>query len=314
MTGQEFHRVIKAPEAFELQYCKIAGVRTVVFNQLFKVLNPGKTPNKKADLLDVVRPLCVFGARLPHYVARTSHLSAEAVAVRDSLLRAEDPAKLIFETLPESCGCDRFESDEAPSHQRVKKFVERLRNAIEELRLAYPELLRKMKAEFTAAFDRPGEFDDIRKSTAASAERILRALTEPRLKAFCLRIADHKLGEQEWLESLGSYVCSKPPSKWTDLDLTSFQEEMARYSRQFGRVESAVFSRQPQQGEVQAMRVSITCHDGTEVDRVVHLDSSESERIGGLERDILKLVLNEERIGLIAATRALWSQFQHSTT
>ncbi len=313
MSGQEFHRIIKAPEAFELQYCRIAGVRTIVFNQLLKLLNPGKSPNKKADLLDVVRPLCVFGAQLPQYVTRTSQLSPEAIAVRDSLLRAEDPAKLIFQTLPESCGCERFENNEAPSHHRVKKFVDHLQNAIEELRLAYQELLRKIKAEFTAAFDRPGSFDEIRRSTAASAERFLATLTEPRLKAFCLRIADCKLEEQSWLESLGSYICSKPPSKWMDQDLANFQEEMARYSRQFGRVESTVFSRQSKQTSIQAMRVSITCQDGTEVDHVVHLDSSEMAHVDKLEKEILSLVGNEHRLGVLAATRVIWSQLQRQT-
>ena len=308
VAGQEFHRLIKSAESFELQYCKIAGVRTIVFNQLFKVLNPGKAPDKKVDLLDVVRPLCVFASQLPSYVVITTHLSREAIAVRDSLLRAEDPAKLIFTTLPEACACTRFESDETPSHQRVKKFVERLRDTIEELRRAYPELLRKMQAEFTAAFDRPGSFDEIRRSTAVSAERILASLTEPRLKAFCLRIADSKLEEQEWLESLGSYICSKPPSKWMDQDLANFQEEMARYSRQFGRVESTVFSSQHQQTSVQSMRVSITCQDGTEVDQVVHLDSSEMARVSKLEKQILSLVSDEQRLGVLAATRAIWSQ------
>ena len=165
-----------------------------------------------------------------------------------------------------------------------------------------------MQAEFTASFDRPGSFDEIRRSAAASAECILATLTEPRLKAFCLRIADSKLEEQEWLESLGSYICSKPPSKWMDQDLANFQEEMARYSRQFGRVESTVFSSHHQQTSVQSMRVSITCQDGTEVDQVVHLDSSEMTRVSKLEKQILSLVSDDQRLGVLAATRAIWSQ------
>lgn len=314
VTGQEFHRLIKAAETFEMQYCRIAGVRTVVFDQLFRVLNPGKTPDKKVDLLDVVRPLCIFASQLPTYVLKTSRLSHEAIAVRDALLRAEDPAALIFQTLPESCGCNRFESTEAPSQQRVKKFVDKLRDAIEELRLGYPELLRKMKAEFIAAFDRPGSFDDIRRSTADSADRILATLTEPRLKAFCLRLVDRTFQEQEWLESLGGYICSKVPSKWIDQDLTIFQEELTRYSRQFGRVESTVFARNSETNSVQAMRVSITRRDGTEIDQVVHLDLSEMERVTQLELQILSLISSEQRLGVLAATRALWHQLTPAAT
>lgn len=313
ITGQELHRMIKVPETFELQFCKIAGVRTIVFDQLFKVLNLGKRPEKRLELLDVVRPLCVFAAQLPQYVLRTDRLTPQALAVRDSLLSAEDPAKLIFQALPEACGCERFEAKDAPSQSLVKVFVNRLRDAIEELRQAYPELLRKMQAEFVAAFDRPGTFSEIRQSAAKSAGRILVTLTEPRLKAFCLRIADDKLAEQEWLESLGSYLCSKPPSKWADADLSQFQEEIARYSRQFGRVESTVFSTGQEQNTALAMRVSITRQDGTEVDRVVHLQDSELEKVAQLEKRILSMVGDEQRLGILAATRAIWSQL-HSTS
>lgn len=73
VTGQEFHRLIKAPENFEVQYCRIVGLRTVVFEQLFKVLHPDKKP-KSIDLLDVVRPLCIFAAQLPEF-AKRPHVS-----------------------------------------------------------------------------------------------------------------------------------------------------------------------------------------------------------------------------------------------
>ena len=90
VSGQEFHRLIKAPENFEVQYCRIAGVRTVVFEQLFKVLHPEKKP-KSIDLLDVVRPLCVFAAQLPDFAKKTTRVSRMASSVRDALVRAEEP-------------------------------------------------------------------------------------------------------------------------------------------------------------------------------------------------------------------------------
>ena len=58
------------------------------------------------------------------------------------------------------------------------------------------------------------------------------------------------------------------------------------------------------------MRVSITCQNGTEVDQVVHLDRSETDRIAQLEKEILRLVGQEQRIGVIAATRVIWSQLK----
>ena len=51
------------------------------------------------------------------------------------------------------------------------------------------------------------------------------SVAEPRLKAFCLRLGDSGLPEQEWVESIGSFICSKPPAKWADVDFAFLCEE-----------------------------------------------------------------------------------------
>ena len=309
VTGQEFHRLIKAPENFEVQYCRIAGVRTVIFEQLFKVLHPEKKP-KSIDLLDVVRPLCVFAAQLPECAKKTARISRTASSIRDALMRAEEPATLLFQTLPEACGCDRFEADASPSPANVKKFVERLRDGIEELRAAYPQLLRTMKDEFQACFNRPGNLESARKAVAHSANRVLVSVKEPRLKAFCLRLADEGLDDDQWIESIGSFLCSKPPSKWIDNDLSQFEDELHRCARQFFRVESTLFDEKTEPAGSHAMRVSITCHDGSEVDKVVRLNEGELKKVASLEEKIRRVLGEDSRLGLVAATRAIMTQMQ----
>jgi len=307
VTGQEFHRLIKAPENFEVQYCRITGVRTVVFEQLFKVLHPDKKP-KSLDLLDVVRPLCIFAAQLPEFAKKTTRVSRTASSVRDALVRAEEPATLLFQTLPEACGCDHFEADSPPSPPKVKKFVERLRDSIEELRAAFPHLLQTMKDEFQACFNRPGNLESARTDVAYSANRVLLSVKEPRLKAFCLRLADHGLEDDQWIESLGSFLCSKPPSKWIDNDLSQFEDELHRCARQFFRVESTLFDEKAEPAGSQAMRVSITCQDGSEVDKVVRLREGELKKVATLEEKIRSLLREDQQLGLVAATRAIMSQ------
>lgn len=309
-SGQEFHRLLKQPETFEIQYCRIAGVRQAVFQKLFKVLNPEAKASKKVDLLAVVRPLCQFAAQLVPFAQRTASLSPESRAVRDALLRAEEPATLVFRTLPEACKCERFESDESPSPKRVRTYVERLRAALDELRAAYPDLLSKMKANLSECFERPGDFEKLRTDLALTATKMQFAINEPRLKTFSLRVADNGLREQEWLESLGSFICAKPPSKWLDADAVTFQDELRQLARQFKRVESMAFAGGTSAANSLAMRVSITCQDGTEVDEVLHLDPAEESRVGELELEFARLVGSEQRLGVLAATRAIRTHLQ----
>lgn len=309
VTGDDFQRLIKAPENFEVQYCRIAGVRTVVFEHLFKVFNPGKKP-KTIELLDVVRPLCVFAAQLPDYAKKTSRVSRMAIQVRDALMKAEEPPTLLFQTLPDACGCEQFEAEATPSPQKVKRFVDRLRECIDELRAAYPELLQKMKDELQHCFNRPGDLGKVRAELAQSATPVLACVKEPRLRAFCLRLADMGLEDDQWIEAVGSFLCSKPPAKWLDHDIQQFEDELHRCARQYFRVESTLFGPGAEPAGSQAMRVSITCQDGSEVDKVVRLSDNELTKVSKLEERIRSLLGEDGRLGLVAATRAIMAQLE----
>src|SRR5207249_2905866 len=114
MGGLDIRRLTKVPELFEIQYCKIEGVRSHLFKRILVLLEeqapeiaPELQRNKaknKLNVLDVVRPLCVFAAQLPAYVRKTNRLSGGAIAVRHALLAARDPAMLLFRDLPIACG------------------------------------------------------------------------------------------------------------------------------------------------------------------------------------------------------------------
>ena len=313
ITGHDFQRLTKAPETFEIQLCRVTGLRAAVFERLYRLLGPERGDQRKGDILDVVRPLCVFAAQLPAYTHRTGSLSDDARCVRDALLSAEEPAKLLFSSLPVSCGLPPFLPDESASASRVRKFVDRLKQAMDELRGAYPALVEKIRSELLAAFNRPGSFEEARESIAATAGRLLVAVNEARLKAFCMRLADKRLGEQEWLESLASLLCAKPPGKWVDSDHRRFGEELTQLVNQFRRVESTAFSAKTQRRDNQlAMRVAITNRDGSEVQQVVYVDPEEESRVTELEAKFSDLLGSEGRLGLIAATRAIWSRLRAS--
>ena len=150
----------------------------------------------------------------------------------------------------------------------------------------------------------------VRAELAQSANRILSSVKEPHLKAFCLRLADQALEDDPWIEGVGSFLCSKPPSKWIDHDIAQFEDELHRCTRQFSRVESTLFGQAPEFAGTQAMRVSITCQDGSEVDKVVRLSESEMRKVAALEERIRMVLGEDNRLGLVAATRAIMTQLQ----
>jgi len=304
LSGEEFLRLIKVSDSFEVQFCRIAGVRAVVFEKLLKLLHPEEPPQRRPDILDVVRPLCQFAAQLPGFTHRTARLSTEAAAVREVLLHAEEPGTLLFKQLPKACGFQEFQSDRAPSGPEVRRFVDALKHALEELKAAYPDLLGAMEATLVGAFNRPGRFEEVRGALAAVATKLLVAVAEPHLKAFCLRLADTALPDIAWMESLGSLLCGKPPSKWVDADAESFQDELKRLARQFQRVEAMTFDTL-KVNQRSAIRVAVTRHDGVEVDQVLYVGTEEETQAGELEALIGEIFQKTNRVGLVAASRAL---------
>lgn len=306
MAGLDLMRLTKVPEVFEIQYCKIAGVRSELFDQLFKVLGLKSSNGDRVDLLDIVRPLCVFAAQLPPYTHKTNRLSAHAQAVRHALLNAREPSTLLFRDLPEACGFAPFAGNDSAKRKDVERFVSTLKAVLNELRMAHPKLLDRMRDLLKETFDLPGDFQGVRAALSARAEGVLIAVREPRLKAFCMRLIDCNLPEAEWLESMGSLVSSLPPAKWTDAEEEKFVQELSQVVSRFRRVESIAFTANKRAGDESAVRVTITQLDGSEVDDVIYVSKEEEKLVAEIEARITSLLGEKKRLGLAATARAFW--------
>ncbi|HMX25070.1 MAG TPA: hypothetical protein PLD20_18230 [Blastocatellia bacterium] len=308
-AGLDVMHLFKVPEKYEIQYYQIAGVRAALFEEILQLLElPGRND---PQLLDVVRPLCVFAAKLPRYVHRTSQLSDIARRVRDALLNTSDPAKLLFEELPHACNFSRFEVNDQHNEQQVRKFVGTLKGAIDELRQAYSDLLRRVRTALSFAFDLSSEANEFRQSLASRADELAGGVSEPSLKSFCLRLRDAELPVTEWLESVGSLLSGNPPSKWTDADEGRFNLELSALASRFKRVESLNFDASSKRKGVQAaVRVAITKPDGVELNQVVYLNQNEEMVVAELEKQLTGIINRDDKAGLVAAARAFWKTLE----
>jgi hypothetical protein len=299
----------KAPERFEIQYCRVEGVRAELFEKLLSVLEVKPAGDRKVELLDVVKPLCVFVAQLPTYVHNTKKLSATAIAVRDTILGAREPARLLFTDLPEACGFPPF-SRQTAGNKEVQDFIKNLRAAIDELRASYPELQERMRKMLREAFDQPGSFQQFRTSLAGLAEQVLLGVSESKLRAFSLRLMDDNLPESEWLESLGSFLALKPPAKWHDAEEDLFTQELGPLAARFHRVESIVFADGRREKGGVGIRLAITKANGDEHEQVIHFTADEESQLCDLQKQFAALLAKDRRLGLAAASRALWANLE----
>lgn len=308
VKGDEFLRLTKVPASFELQLCRVDGLRAKVFKSLLRVLEIKPTCSQETHLLDVVRPLCQFVARLPDYVRNTRRLSNEARAVRDIILVAREPVKVLFHDLPVACGMNPFPLDGNVPPAKALEFASQLKVHLTALRMAFDDLLYRMRGCISESFGLSGSFEEVRANLAGRAGPLVVCATEPRLKALCLRLIDSGLGEEAWLESLGNLLSSQPPSRWRDEDEDTFVREMTTLASRFKNLESIAFD-QRRGGEFsEAFRVSLTKDDGSEAQEVVFVEKKQLADVNTMAKEIENIVRRDRQLGMAALSRVVWSK------
>lgn len=301
----DFRRLIRWPETFELQYCEVTDIRAQIFLKMREILGASVGQPTSMTLLDVVRPLIVFASRLPDYTRKSRSLSTAMQSVRDLLLTAREPARLLFYDLPGACGFTAFAPDTTTTLEDVDLFIERLRTILDELHSHYPRLLDHIARRVQHAFDMNGEISAIRSALARRAEQVVTSVADQRLRAFCFRLVDTSIPDERWLESLGSFACAKVPEKWSDQDLIQFDAELAALSERFVHVESMVIRPDGQMSQGAAIRLAVTQSDGIEVERILYAMPDEENEISAVEQVLGEMLRRRGRLGLIAASRAI---------
>ena len=309
VRGDDFLRLIKAPEYFEIQHSEIEGIRASVFDRLIKVLGIQQTSDERnTRILDVVQPLCSFVVELPEYVHNTKKLSQAAIDVRDKLMSAGEPAPLLFRALPIACGHPQFDVTESVDNSRVQDYAEELKLYLTELKNAYTELLERLKSAIFEAFDAMDSNSQRRSSLAKRAEALRVSVSESQLKALCGRLSDKNLSETKWIESVASFIDSKPPSYWVDSDESTFQNKLAEFAERFKHVESIYFGTIGIPEGSNGIRLSITRTDGSEHAEVMYPRPEEEKELADIQKQIQALLKKHNRLGLAAIARAVWDE------
>lgn len=307
VKGDEFLRLCKVPESFELQLCRVRGIRAEVFTALLQVLKLKPALDEDRHVLDVVRPLCMFVARLPDYARNTRRLPDETRAVREVILTAHEPVRLLFHDLPVACGFQAFPVGGSIPPGRAKEFSRQLKTRLDELREAFDGLLLRMQEGVKQAFDLDRPFEEVRARLTARADSVVVLATEPRIKSFCLRLADQSLGTDAWLESLGSLLALQPPARWSDGEEDTFHRELSSLASRFKHLESIAFGKQRPEDFSEAFRLSLTRSDGSEAQEVVFVEKHDLADVESAARQIRDVIGRDRRVGIAALSRVAWS-------
>ena len=295
-------RLVKRPELFELQVCRVQGVRADVFAHLAQAFT--KPTARSPELLDVVTALSRFTAELPDYTLRAGSLTAETRAVRDTLVKAQEPATLLFRDLPLACGLEPFAEDTPADAGRAAEFVDRLQTAVAELQSDYDRLLERLSRTVASVVTPDAPALD-RIALAARASRVALTANVPRLKTFAMRLRDPGTSDAAWIDALASFVVAKPTVRWSAADEARCIEEIAGLADLFHRVEAIAFKSGDVRPDADAIGVTLTRADGVDLFQVV--ESNGTALDDGMIREFETHLPGDRATRIQFLSRMLWS-------
>ena len=287
-TPSHAERLLRSPDGFEVRQCRLDGIRETVFTRLAETL---RLSSKRApSLLDVVRGLVRFIAGLTPYARRTLRISQRARDIREALVRAREPAQLVFDDLPAACGCPPFGVSQAEDLDRVEEFVGTLEAGLREVQNVYTALTERACTTLAEHLSLPHALEDLAGELRNRARALSEVAVDPMLKSFVLRASDDALAPDDLLTSLATQLANKPPPEWADADEDQFQVRVAHVARAFRSAESLLVGRDGESGGQELLRVAVARRGRPERDCVLPLRSVDEARIAALRDEILDAV------------------------
>lgn len=263
----------KDPSYIQLRWMDLSDVSRRLLSGLAEVVRDLDKTNDLVNLapIDVGRGLVAIFDRLPPWTKRTMQLSSNAVTIRDLFKRAHDPNQFLFDDIPGTIGEDALHGNGV----NLGRAIQSVRDGLEELVLAYPSMLRRLRDVMLAELHVPNVSSPSLAELRERAENIQQLAGDFRLDAFTGRLAKFDDSEESF-EGIASLAANKPPRDWVDPDLDRATIELAELGQKFIRAET--FARvKGRTDKRQAMAIVIGM-DGRPTPLLEEFDIADSDR------------------------------------
>lgn len=260
---------------FELKGVELTADRLELLTAVADTLNEYLPMTQTTNTLSVAKGLVRFVFTLPGWVKRTRDVSQKTMKFKASILKANDPHKVLFHELQTI-----FDSTEP------QKIVAQLRDSFSELKGKHNQLVNTLR---DLLFTQIRHFEDDLKPLKKRAENI-KGTGLPVTNAFINRLIDYDDSPPSLLD-LYSVVISKTVDEWNDQDIQHAKNKMAVMARDFRELEAVAYvNNRPTTKEA----LAIVYGASSKEDFVAQFDASEEnqEERTAISGDIIDTLAN----------------------
>jgi hypothetical protein len=225
VTDADIDEYLQDSSRFSMRWILIDQEKANILSGISDILAEVGASASTRDPLEAARGLVALVFSLPAWSQRTHTISDIARDVRDTLLKANDPHKVLFidlAALLENSG--------------GRSYVDALRSPIIEIAQAYEKLLARIEISMLEALDAPS---DKLERLRARAEVLAGVTGDLRQDAFAARLAKHD-GSKESIEGILSLAANKPPRDWNDRDIDHALLDITQAALRFRQAEAFV--------------------------------------------------------------------------
>ncbi|RVT45628.1 ATP-binding protein [Rheinheimera sediminis] len=214
----------------ELRGVELTPSRLALLHSVAKALNTCGISLEHTDPLTAARKLVTIVYRLEPWARNTREISKEAIALRDLLLKASDPHKVIFYDLKQVFN----KKDDSDIEQKLIA-------VIRELTSAYSSMLKRFDQLLKQQLDAQSN-----SQISLRAKNLKDTAGEFLIESFLGRLTTYD-GSEESIVALLSLVAELTLRDWTDQNVVQTRNKMINLCRQFRELETIadVNARQP---------------------------------------------------------------------
>ncbi|MDF0379002.1 ATP-binding protein [Methylophilus sp. YYY-1] len=220
------------PFQFTLRKVSLNAAKQEILNGVASILAEAGFPILSNEPLETARGLVSFFDKLPEWTRRTKTLTEKTSLVRDILIKARDPHKLLFVDLPTVLQTKDSE-----------QYLKELTAPLKELAQAYPTMIQSVEKQFLESIDANlGDPEELR----ARAKLVHGITGDMRLDSLAVNLQKHDYSIQS-IEVILGITLNKASKTWSDSDIDEARFKLANWATQFRQAEAlaSVKNRKP---------------------------------------------------------------------
>lgn len=292
---------------YEIKAFDVQGVKLDLYNKYREFLQLKDV--KKVDnnsLIESIRPFLVFYRELNLYTQNTKRLSKEAIRIRETIQKTQDPEKLFFEEFPKNLGTSLKEI--LKSENNLEEYVNKLRLAIKELRSSFDELVNRIEIYLVEEIlsQKDLSFSDYKEIVNLRYKKLKEHMLLPVQKSLLIRLRSPLDDRTSWLNSICQVVLGKSLDSLLDNEEDILKDKIKHSLFELDNLVSIAEKHEDTNQEV--FKIQLTSFDAGLQEETVLIPKKEQKEIEIKLKEVSKALGRNKKMNLFLLTTLLKQQ------